>query len=297
MPKARERGSTSVLVVFMMVILLSGVGVAIDVGAVIIQRTSLSNALDYAALAGAQELPNSVTDAKNVATQYLTENSINPEDVEIIIGQDLKSIELKGKRSVDYLFLRILGLTTTDVQASAKVILGATSSVKGGIRPFAVEDFPYTYGTLITLKQEGGDGYHGNYGVVALGGTGSSVYEENALYGYKGEVKVGDEIDTEPGNMANVSNQLKNYINNIYDTFENHSRNSDRLWTVPLVDSLEENGRGTVLVTGFAQVYVEDIQKKSGKIEINARFVKFVVNGDIDVTLADRGTYGVKLVN
>ncbi len=67
--------------------------------------------------------------------------------------------------------------------------------------------------------------------------------------------------------------------------------------TVPLVDSLEENGRGSVLVTGFAQVYVEDIQKRSGKIEINARFVKFVVNGDIDVTLADRGTYGVKLVN
>jgi len=97
--------------------------------------------------------------------------------------------------------------------------------------------------------------------------------------------------------MANVSNVLKDYINNIPDTFENFSRDSDRLWTVPLVDSLEENGRGTVVVIGFAEVFVEDIQKKSGKIEINARFIRFVVNGKIDQTVEDRGTYGVKLVN
>lgn len=292
-----EKGSASVLVMLMMVLLLSGVGVAIDVGAVIIQRTELSNALDYAALAGAQELPLSASKARAVASSYLSQNNIDPSTVEITIALDLKSIELKGTKPVEYLFLKVLGLTTTDVTATSKVILGATSSVKGGLRPFAVEDFPYAYGALITLKQGAGDGYHGNYGVVALGGTGSSVYEENALFGYKGEIKVGEEIDTEPGNMASVSNQLKTYINNINDSFENHSRSSDRLWTIPLVDSLAENGRGSVLVTGFAQVYVEDIVKKSGKIEIQARFVRFVVNGDIDVTLEDRGTYGVKLVN
>lgn len=292
-----EKGNISIIVMVMMVVLLGSAGAAIDVGMAIIERTELSNALDYAALAGAQELPESAESAVAVAQSYLTENGINPEAVNITVSQDSKSIALTGSRSVEYTFLKVLGINDTVVNANSKVILGAARSVKGGLRPFAVEDFPYQYGELVTLKNGAGDGYQGNYGVVALGGTGSSVYEYNALYGYDGEIEIGDEIDTEPGNMASVSNQLQIYINGIAHTFESHPRDSERLWTVPLVDSLDVGGRDSVTVTGFAQVFVENIGKKAGKIEIEARFVRFVVNGDIDVSVVDRGTYGVKLVN
>ncbi len=295
--KNNEHGSVGILVMLMMVVILASTGAVIDVGVVLVNRTQLSNALDYAALAGAQELPDNVSDARAVATDYLIQNKVDPSDVTITIAPDGKSISIDGNRPVEYAFLRIAGLQGTTVNAQSKVVLGAVSSIKGGLRPFAIEDFPYAYGAEVVLKQGAGDGYHGNYGVVALGGSGSSVYESNALYGYAGTVTIGDEIDTEPGNMANVSNQLQTYINGISDTFENHTRKSDKLWTVPLVDSLEENGRGTVVVTGFAQVYVETVQKKAGKIEIMARFIKFVVNGDIDTSIVDRGTYGVKLVN
>lgn len=297
MRKMNERGNISIVVMVMLVVLLGSAGAAIDVGVVILDRTELSNALDYAALAGAQELPVDASKAIQVANNYLVENGINPEGVNIFISEDNKSIELTGTRDVKYTFLKVLGLDETTVNANSKVILGATRSVKGGLRPFAVEDFPYEYGALVTLKNGAGDGYHGNYGVVALGGSGSSVYEHNALYGYDGEISVGDEIDTEPGNMASVSNQLQTYINGIAHTFESHPRDSERLWTVPLVDTLIVSGRDSVTVTGFAQVFIEDIGKKSGKIEIKARFIRFVVNGDIDVSLEDRGTYGVKLVN
>ncbi|OJV66902.1 MAG: hypothetical protein BGO41_04260 [Clostridiales bacterium 38-18] len=280
-----------------MVILLSATGFAIDMGRIVIDRAKLSNALDYAALAGAQELPDDPEAAKAEARAYLVDNGIDPTLISINISEDRKTIELKGTKELQFTFIRIMGFEKTNVVGSSKVILGAVKSVKGGLRPFAVEDFDYSYGTVITLKQEGGDGYHGNYGVVALGGTGSGNYESNALYGYKGEIAIGDEIQTEPGNMANVSNALKEYINSIPDTFNNFNRDSKRLWTVPLVDSLAENGRGTVVVTGFAEVFVESIQKKSGKIEINARFIRFVLNGEIDQTVEDRGTYGIKLVN
>ena len=292
-----EKGNISIIVMVMMVVLLGSAGAAIDVGMAIIERTQLSNALDYAALAGAQELPESSESAVAVAQSYLTENGINPEDVNITVSQDNKSIALAGSRSVEYTFLKVLGINDTVVNANSKVILGAARSVKGGLRPFAVEDFPYQYGELVTLKEGAGDGYQGNYGVVALGGSGSSVYEQNALFGYDGEISIGDEINTEPGNMASVSNQLQIYINGIAHTFESHPRDSERLWTVPLVDSLDVGGRDSVTVTGFAQVFVENIGKKAGKIEIEARFVRFVVNGDIDVSVVDRGTYGVKLVN
>jgi hypothetical protein len=295
--KNDEKGSVSILVMLMMIVLLASTGAVIDVGIVLVNRTQLSNAMDYAALAGAQELPDNISDAKAVASDYLIENNVNPSDVTITVAVDGKSISITGNREVKYTFLRILGLDGTSVSAQSKVILGAANSIKGGLRPFAVEDFPYAYGAEVILKQGAGDGYHGNYGVVALGGSGASIYEANALYGYSGTVTIGDEINTEPGNMANVSNQLQTYINGISDTFDNHTRKSDRLWTVPLVDSLEENGRGTVVVSGFAQVYVETIQKRSGQIQITARFIKFVVNGDIDTSVVDHGTYGVKLVN
>lgn len=295
--KNNEQGSVAILVMLMMVVLLASTGAVIDVGLVLVNRTKLSNAMDYAALAGAQELPDNTSDAEAVAMDYLIENGVNPSDVVITIAPNGKELTITGNRPVEYSFLTIVGLDGTTVSAQSKVILGAVSSIKGGLRPYAVEDFPYTYGAEVVLKEGAGDGYHGNYGIVALGGTGASNYEYNAFYGYTGEVKIGDEINTEPGNKTSVSNQLKTYINSIADTFENHTRNSDRLWTIPLVDSLEVNGRGTVVVTGFAQVYVEDIQKKSGKIEIKARFIKFVVNGDIDTTVVDHGTYGVKLVN
>lgn len=293
----RENGNVSLLVLLLMVVLLSSTGVAVDVGRIVIERAKLSNALDYAALAGAQELPDDPDAARTVAIAYLNDNDIDPTNISIEITDDHKTIALNGTKEMEFSFIRVLGFDKTNVVGSSKVILGAVKSVKGGLRPFAVEDFDYTYGTLITLKQEGGDGYHGNYGVVALGGTGAGNYEYNALYGFDGEIAIGDEIETEPGNMASVSNTLKAYINSIPDTFENFSRDSDRLWTVPLVDSLEVNGRSAVIVTGFAEVFVEDIQKKSGKIEINARFIRFVVNGEIDQTVDDRGTYGIKLVN
>jgi len=292
-----EKGNVSILMALMMVVILGFSGLTIDIGVAYAERTKLSNALDSAVLAAAQDLTEGSQSARTTAENYLIQNEVSLEDVIIEVSQDLKSIEIRGNRDVEHFFMKVLGVDSTNVGATSKAIIAPIKSVKGGIRPFAVEDFEYTYGDLITLKQGGGDGYNGNFGVVALGGTGSNVYEHNALYGYAGELKIGDSIPTEPGNMAGVSSQLKVYINSICESFENHSRKSERLWTIPLVDTLEVNGREDVIIKGFAQVFVEDIDKKSGKINIDARFVKFVVNGAIDLEAEDHGVYGVKLVN
>lgn len=292
-----EKGSVSILMALMMVVLLGFSGLTIDIGFAYVERTKLSNALDAAVLAAAQDLTEGSQTARATAESYLMQNEVSLEEVIIEVGQDLKSIEIRGSRNVQHYFMKVLGVVSSDVGATSKAIIAPIKSVKGGIRPFAVEDFEYTYGDLITLKHGAGDSYNGNFGVIALGGTGSNVYKNNALYGYSGELKIGDSIPTEPGNMAGVSNELKAYINSIPESFDNYSRNSERLWTIPLVDTLEVNGREDVVVIGFAQVYIEDIDKKSGKINIDARFVKFVVNGAIDMNAEDHGVYGIKLVN
>jgi len=51
--------------------------------------------LDYAALAGAQELPDDPDAARTVAMAYLNDNNIDPTNVSIDITEDHKTISLE----------------------------------------------------------------------------------------------------------------------------------------------------------------------------------------------------------
>ncbi len=290
-----ESGSVVILLALSFVVLMGAAGLVIDMGFIYSEKIKLANALDSAALAGAQELPDNPILAEEVARDYLSLNDVDPLNVVIQISADHKEMTLTGVETVPHYFLKLLGFSETDVHGKSKIAIGPISGVKGGLRPFAVEDFLYTYGDLVVLKEDGGDGYHGNYGAVALGGSGACVLKNNAINGYDGSIKIGDILETEPGNMATVVNALRPLLASDPETFENHSKKSFRLWTIPIVDSLTVDGRDDVTVTAFAQVFVENMVKKGGQVEIEARFIRFVVNGDVDFSLIDHGAYGVKL--
>jgi hypothetical protein len=268
----------------------------IDIGVVYAEKIKLSNALDSAALAAALELPQNRDKAIDIAIEYIQLNNIDPEIVNIQILEDNREITIKGNKEVSNAFGKIFGVDKSTVKTTSTVIVGPVKSVKGGLRPFAVEAYDFSYGDVVTLKEGAGNGYHGNYGVVALGGRGACTVRNNVLYGYDGIIKIGDMIDTEPGNMASVVNTVNNYIKYDNSTFDDFDRDSIRIWSIPLVDTLEVNGRKKVEVIGFAQFYIEDIKKKSGKAEITGRFIKYVANGEIDMAVTDYGTYGVKLI-
>jgi hypothetical protein len=291
-----EKGNAAVILCIAFTVLLGFAAYVIDIGLVYAERVKLSNALDAAVLAAAQELPNSKEKAKAVAEDYLQKNGVNVVDTIINISTDNKSIEIQGKRQVKHLFAPILGIDNSTVTVGNKGIIAPIKTVKGGIKPFAVEYFQYNYGDIVVLKQGAGSGYHGNYGPVALGGSGASIFKVNALYGYSGTLSVGDYIDTETGNMAGATNDIKNYIDSESSNFENFNKNSIRVWTIPLVDTLYVDGRKSVQIIGFGEFFVETVGNKSGNIEITGRFVRFVTKGDVDLELNDTGAYGVKLV-
>jgi len=296
MRKLDNKGNVAIILCLVFTVLLGFTAYVVDIGLIYAEKVKLSNAIDSAVLAAILELPTNSIEAKKVAIEYLEMNNVDPSKVSITISADNKSIEMVGIKTVDHFFAPIFGIDSSDVNAITKAIIAPVKSVKGGVRPFAVEIFDFTYGDVVTLKEGGGDGYHGNYGAVALGGNGTNVFRSNALYGYSGSITVGDIIDTEPGNMAGASNEIKNYINSEYSSFNDFERNSIRLWIIPLVDSLHVNGRDDVLVAGFGEFYVEEIMKNSGKVEIKGRFVRFVTNGEIDMTISDTGAYGSKLI-
>lgn len=295
MRSLKSKGNASILLCLIITGLFGFTAFAVDIGLVYIERTKLFSALDSAALAASLELPNGDTKTKATAVLYLQKNGVDPSIASIVIAEDHKSIELQAVKSVKHLFAQIIGISSSEVRARSKAVIGPARAINDGVRPFAVEMFNYTYGSVVVLKEGAGDGYQGNYGAVALGGNGASKFEDNALNGYSGRIAVGDYIKTEPGNMAGAANAIKNYINSEYSNFENFTRDSIRLWTIPLVDSLQVNGRSEVKVLGFGEFYVEEINKKSGKIEITGRFVRYVTSAPIDTTLADKGAYGTKL--
>jgi hypothetical protein len=293
--KLDDKGNVAIFISLFITVLFGFTAFVIDIGIIYSEKIKLSNAIDSAALAATLELPKDEIQARATAIEYLQKNNVDSNQATISIGADKKSVQIETVKNVDHLFAQIIGISNSEVNVKTKAIVAPIKSVKDGVRPFAVEVFNFSYGDVVILKQGAGGGYHGNYGVVALGGSGASVFKSNALYGYSGTISVGDYIDTEPGNMTGACTAIKNYINDENSTFNNFPRDSIRLWTVPLVDSLIVDGRTSVLVVGFAVFYVEDAKNTSGKMEFDGRFVRYVLSGPVDVNLNDTGAYGAKL--
>ncbi|MTI68392.1 MAG: hypothetical protein FH753_17560 [Firmicutes bacterium] len=293
-----ERGATYVVTVLAMTVILGFFALVTDVGLTFIERRKLSNAADSAALAGALELPTDPDKALNVANEYLNKNNVSLDSFNISVSEDNSKIEVDVLTEVQYYFAKVLGMDSTDVASKAKALVGPVSKVYDGIRPLVVEDQTFEYGERFILKEDGGDGYNGNYGAVALGGTGASNFRYNIKFGYKGKLEVGDIIDTETGNMAGPTRKGINYITDSdYSTFENFTKDSLRLWTIPIVDSLAVDGREEVKIVGFALFFMEDAQKSKGQLEIVGRFIEFTTNGDISEGQTDYGLKGVKLTH
>ncbi|RMD00361.1 hypothetical protein D9O40_10040 [Clostridium autoethanogenum] len=295
MRKLNDRGNVAIISCLLITVLLGFAAYVLDIGMIYIEKTKLTNAIDSGALAAALELPENEMKARTVAVGYLQKNNVDPSLAQINVGADHKSIQIEEVKNVKHLFAQIIGINSSNIKAKTKAVVAPAKSVTGGIRPFAVEVYKFSYGDLVTLKENAGDGYSGNYGAVSFGGSGESIFRANALYGYSGTISVGDYIDTEPGNMAGACNDIKNYINSEHSTFDNFPRDSIRLWIMPLVDSLAVSGQKSVLVVGFAAFYVENVTNNSGKIEVSGRFVRFVLNCPVDTNLSDTGLYGAKL--
>lgn len=293
-----EKGVVSVFLAFAMVAIMGFTALVIDVGLLFVERNKLVNALDSASLAGAQELPTKPLKAREIAENIAKVNGVPSDNINILLNTNNTEIMIEGYKEVDYLFADILGIDKGSVAANSGAIIGSASVIYNGARPLVVEKQILTYGAQVVLKEDSGDGISGNYGVVALGATGSKNFESNLIYGYEGRLKIGDVIYTETGNMSGATyNGVKHVVSTDPSaTFDSYERDSSRIWTIPVIDSLEVKGRKPVTIVGFAAFFVEGVKKKSGQTEIKGRFIEFATNADIDTTIIDYGLKGIKLV-
>ena len=295
-----QKGATVVVVALMMVILMGFAAVVIDAGLVYIDRQRLVNTVDAAALAAAQDLVLNEGAAVETAKDYIRKNGFDPADFRISASSSDKAVEVRGGDDVHFLFARLMGFMGTHVNSRSKAAIRPLTGTNG-IRPLAVEKLQFVYGQQYRLKEGAGDSYNGNFGPVALGGTGASNYRNNLKYGYAAKLKTGDWISTETGNMPTPTIEGIDYLMNQCPhtpkcTITRYVPDCPRLVTIPVVDTLQVNGRGQVQVVGFARFLLAGTVNDGGHMEVVGWFVRDIVPGDMGGDGQDFGLYGVKLI-
>ncbi len=108
-----ESGAVMVLVALALVVIVGMAGLVIDSGRLYLENQKIQNALDAAALAGAQELPN--TNAATLAAlEYAALNGLNPDEL-IIAFPSSSLITVEYTEEVKTYFLPVLGIN--EIQA------------------------------------------------------------------------------------------------------------------------------------------------------------------------------------
>lgn len=290
------------------------VGLSVDVGQVVFTRTDLQKVADAAAFAGAQDLP-SASAATTNANSYVGLNASNT-SAAVAISQTYNAndtIQVTATRKVDYAFLRVVGLSGTTVSAKAKVRVGTynggTGLVPWGLVASSEEDFLgnacfagfdgdtplFNQNTMCTLKYGAGENSGGDFGIVALDGTGSDIYEDGIINGSKTEYNVGDQVNPQTGNnvgktrsgidgrlakplpedcQTNVRDEILHTdpstgLTSIVSGCETHPR----IMIIPVLDKIANPQASTIV--GFAFMYLHSVSGNGGHTKINAEFVSF----------------------
>lgn len=296
---AEERGAVTILVAIAALAIVGLAALGTDVGRLYLARQRVASAADAAALSGAQLLPDRPAAVQTVQ-RYLHRNGIDPSSYTVELNDIERTMTVTVQERIDYTFARALGQEGTDVTAKAVARI-ANLTGYNSVGPLGVVRQDFQLGQQVLLKAAPGTGgtlSPGNYGALALGARGTSSYENNLRYGYSDWLRVGDYVATETGNMAGPTERALQFRidQDPYSTFGTVSKGSPRILVLPILDSFTVNGRGEVLVVGFAAFYVEQVGGSGNdQGSVRGRFLRYVVTGESDGTGEDFATYTVKL--
>jgi hypothetical protein len=221
-----EDGQSVVIGAIALIAVLAMTGIVVDTGLSYIKASQYQNAVDAAVLAAGSKLPVPVSeenDNKKIACKlflldYLNKNSIPPEDIAAttvvfgdIVGGNYTSVKATVTTYVQYGFGPIVGINGKTVIKSAKSKI-QTVTASDDIVPLGVEKGAFQTalaagsGSIdFIVKDTGGGGEEGFYGAIDLDsvqGGGAPDFEIWLMYGYGGNIYLGDILPIEAGNMA-----------------------------------------------------------------------------------------------
>ncbi|MCG9480155.1 MAG: hypothetical protein K9H14_08145 [Actinomycetia bacterium] len=330
-----ESGQVAVIVALLIVSLVGMTALVIDVGSLYEVRRNLQTVADAAALAGAQELPHSVTEAKQKAIEYANNNlkysdtEITEDNIEIFsteVPNDSIRVTPEDKNP-QLFFSGILGINTAEVAATATATVYNPLSMNHLV-PWSIPQDKYGEvipGQSYSLKVPAQEQEDGNFQAMCFQNdniaakSGANLYEYNIVHGCTEDIIIGHQYPTEPGNMVGPTESgVEDLIGGNTQSFsevtstitgddgKTYYSGTDttcpRIVLVPIIDSLPNGKSDPVTIMGFAIFYVEDISEegkgKDKRAEVKGKFIDYMlVQSTGDVTGYEGGLKVVRLVD
>lgn len=323
-----ERGQVIIIVALLIVSLVGMTALVIDVGSLYQERRHLQTVADAAALAGAQELPESPSNAILVAINYAASYGVDitPNDVEIsqfYVLNDTITVTPSNPDTPVY-FAKVFGINSVNVVTTATAMVGKPKNhndvVPWGVKLDPGEDWEdwLSEQTQKTLKY-GPKSYEkneGNFYALDLDPNephpsgGANEYYPRIVYGYKDDLEVGVTVWTEPGNMGKTKTK-------VYERLAEHGDGTihdfDELVVdgklfikngqfvlVPVIHTLvDPAGAEQVEILAFAPFIITDVVSSGpNKGEVIGKFVSqalMVTSGSVD-PVEDVGLRVIRLI-
>lgn len=295
-----ESGGSMIIVAILMVVMLGVTGLVIDMGILYKTKSSLNKTVNTAVLSGSQELLSSDSSVCDVVEKILLKEGEEKSLREINIDRENSyRLNVVLEKEEPLYFLKLFNLNSMKISASATAELVTMSQAAGAVPLGIDESIPLEYMKEYRLKVDSGYSEYGNFGILALSGTGSMLYENDLMYGYKNKIKVGDVINTETGNVSGKTRNAVNYriSSSPYPEGDITERDNPRIMLVLIYEPYEisSNQLKKVKITGFAYFYIKSPMNAQDS-SINGYFIKRVGNGIGDNSLENNGAYAIRLV-
>ncbi len=301
-----EQGSAIVMVCAALVVLIGMTALVVDVGRFYMVNYRLSNAADAAALAGIHELAESASSAENMALTYAQKNGFDAENVKAKASPADGTVTVQVEQEVSYIFGRLL-VEEEDLkmEQSSTAATGSLNAIKGAA-PLGIKNHNFSFGEEYILKVGANSDYgtglgSGNFGTLALGGGGSSRYEENLEEGYEGKLETGDIVNTETGNMSNPTKRaIDERINNsVSSCYTEKIKGCSRILFIPVFEPEEEsqNQVKSIKIIGFAAFWVKEVKGQGNESQIRGYFIEMITSGEIGSQASNFGLEGIKLID
>lgn len=293
--KNNQSGSAIVLVSLALIALLAITGLVIDGGKLFVTKSSMQKAANAAVLSGAQELTSTDDEVTKIVHDILQSHSEDGSLQNLNIQlEDRVSVDLK--RDVSLAFSKIFGFDTAPVEVHAAAEL-RTMGKAVGVAPLGIDDsVPLDFVTEYKLKVDQSGVDHGFFGILALGGTGAATYEENLRNGYQSPLEIGDELETQTGNIAGKTRSVIQEKLDACPIGDEDERDCERIILIPTYSPMSDDGKQLkeVRVTGFAYFLITAPMDQNDT-SITGRFIQRTGTGYEGETALNNGAYSIRL--
>ena len=298
-----DRGQATVLTLVFLVVLLGMAALVLDIGSWYRADRATQSTADAAALAGAQALPSSPTNANTLSLQYVTKNGGGSPSVTFstkYLTND--TVKVNVTKPAQGVFTKLFGVRTVTVGSHASARASLMDQAKY-VAPIGVNILnpklkgtttcPCFGSTNLTVLPLGKTGAPGAFDLLNIdsshGGTGPSILASWILKGYDGYLSLGDYFSDAGAkwNSSQVQNALNARDNTellfpVYDTIKGTGSNAQYhviAWVGFHMTSHEEHGSTGSITGWFTEVVwtgIASTKAAGGQPNLGARVVNLV---------------------